>query len=88
MNHELQKLDDKQTAGFQELQKLLRQMQQEMRNEIRQTADHLSYNKTDRFTMGDLLIQMGNNLKDGSSQDVMMDLIEQLGDPTLTETLR
>ena len=78
LDHLAENLTDQDTDQNKKLQTLRRDMRQsddDIRNELRQTANKLSFDKIDRVTMGELFIQLGNNLKSGDS---LVDLLKSL----------
>ncbi|HMR62942.1 MAG TPA: hypothetical protein PKE64_02930 [Anaerolineae bacterium] len=60
---------------LQTLRRDMRETNDMLRTELRQTADKLTYDKVDRLTLGELLIQMGNQLKGG---DTVSDVLSGL----------
>ncbi|MCB0195112.1 MAG: hypothetical protein KDJ65_24405 [Anaerolineae bacterium] len=78
LDHLAENLTDQDTDQNKKLQTLRRDMRQsddDIRNELRQTANKLSFDKVDRVTLGELFIQLGNNLKSGDS---LVDLLKSL----------
>jgi hypothetical protein len=49
----------------QNLRRESRQADDDLRNELRQSTQRLMFEKVDRLALGDLLIEMGNHLKNG-----------------------
>jgi predicted nucleic acid-binding Zn-ribbon protein len=63
---------------LQELRQEMRQADDSLRAEFRDTAQKLSADKMDRETLGDLFIELGNQLKTGGSLGTMlMGLVEE-----------
>ena len=80
---ELEALRDQTSAQAKEqekkLQKLrddVRQSDDDLRAEMREAVDRLTMEKVDRSTLGDLLIELGNQLKQDSA---LGSLLESLG---------
>ena len=61
------------------LRRDMRQSDDDIRNELRQTSKKLTFDKVDRVTLGELFIQLGNNLKSGDS---LIDLLKSLSKPS------
>ena len=62
---------------IQNLRKEARQSDDDLRSELRQTAQKLTIDKVDRITLGELFVQLGTNLKSGGS---LTDLLKSLND--------
>ena len=62
-----------------ELQLSMRQAEEAVRVEMRDSAESLMQEKLDRSVFGDMLVQMGSNLK-GSEQGGFTELLEELID--------
>ncbi|MFN8474053.1 MAG: hypothetical protein U0822_17815 [Anaerolineae bacterium] len=61
---------------MQTLRKEVRQADDDLRGELRHTAERLSDEKVDRQALGELFIEMGNQLKAGGS---LVDMFKNLG---------
>jgi septal ring factor EnvC (AmiA/AmiB activator) len=53
-----------------------RQSDDDLRAEMRQTADRLTTDKVDRSTLGDLLIELGNRLKQDSALGSLLETLD------------
>lgn len=62
---------------IQALRREMRQSNDDLRSELRETAQKLTFDKVDRITMGELFIQLGTNLKTGGS---LTELLKNLAD--------
>ena len=63
---------------LQELRQEMRQADDNLRTEFRETAQKLTADKVDRETLGELFIELGNHLKSGGSLGAMlMGLVEE-----------
>ena len=83
LKSELDALREQSSAQDKELDKKLqalrddmRQSDDDLRAEMREAVDRLTMDKVDRSTLGDLLIEMGNRLKQDSA---LGSLLETLG---------
>ena len=77
-----EQLTDQDSGQGKQLQKLRREMRQadeDLRDELRQTAQKLTTERVDRVALGELFIELGTHLKTGAS---LADLLESLGDRT------
>jgi ElaB/YqjD/DUF883 family membrane-anchored ribosome-binding protein len=63
---------------LQTLRRDMRESNDTLRTELRQTADKLTYDKVDRLTLGELLIQMGNQLKGGDTVSDVLGTLSKL----------
>lgn len=63
----------------QNLRKETRKNNDDLRSELRQTAQKLTLDKVDRITLGELFVQLGTNLKSGGS---LTELLKSLSDKT------
>lgn len=77
LNEQLTDQDSNQSKKLQGLRQEMRQADDDIRGELRQTRDQLMNDKVDRLTLGDLFIELGNHLKTGGS---MSDLLQGLTD--------
>ena len=80
---ELESLREQTSAQDKELDKKLQKLRDDMRQsddglraEMREAVDRLTTEKVDRSTLGDLLIELGNHLKQDSA---LGSLLESLG---------
>ena len=65
-----ERLSEQGSGHSKELQSLrqeLRQADEDLRDELRETAQKLTGDKVDRFALGELFIELGNQLKSGGS---------------------
>jgi hypothetical protein len=62
---------------LQNLRREMRQADEDLRDELRQTAQNLMTDKVDRVALGELFIELGTHLKTGGS---LADVLESLGD--------
>ncbi|MFQ5341289.1 MAG: hypothetical protein ACE5F6_07035 [Anaerolineae bacterium] len=77
LNEQLADQDSNQGKKLQALRKEMRQADDDLRNELRQTAQTLTTDKVDRLALGELFIQLGTHLKAGGSvADLLQDLVE------------
>jgi SMC interacting uncharacterized protein involved in chromosome segregation len=65
-------------AQQESLRQELRKANAELREELRQIAQRLTDDKTDRSTLGELFIELGQHVKTGGS---LTDLLKDLGQP-------
>jgi len=70
--------DREQDKKLQALRDDMRQSDDDLRAEVREAVDRLTMDKVDRSTLGDLLIEMGNHLKQDSA---LGSLLETLSGP-------
>jgi len=75
---QVQKLTTSATEQFERMQQSLHMTSEDIRSELRENAEHLSNVKTDRMTLGQLLIEMGNDLQKGDSDSVFSKLLNEL----------
>ncbi len=69
--------DSEQGKKLQALRKEMREADDHIRDEVRQTAQTLGNDKVDRLALGELFIELGNHLKTGGSlADLLKDLAE------------
>lgn len=78
LNKQTQALRKASSDQFDHLQHSLNQVGEELRTEIRENTERLGDAKTDRATLGQMLIQMGNDLQQGSSDGVFSKLLDEL----------
>jgi chromosome segregation ATPase len=64
-----------QNKKVQTLRREMRQADDGLRDELRETAQTLSQDKVDRMALGDLFVELGNHLKSGGS---LADLLKGL----------
>jgi predicted nucleic acid-binding Zn-ribbon protein len=79
LGQQLADLEADQAKKLQNLRQELRQADTDLRDELRQTAQRLTTDKMDRTVLGDMLIEMGNQLKSGGA---FADLLPSLDEPT------
>jgi predicted nucleic acid-binding Zn-ribbon protein len=75
-----EQLTDQDSAQRKKLQALRREMRQaddDLRDELRQTAQALTTEKVDRLALGELFVELGTHLKTGGS---LADLLKGLGE--------
>ena len=58
-----------------ELQRSLREAEESIRADLRQNAESLGHAKVDRISFGDMLVQLGDSLKDDQASGMAVDLI-------------
>jgi hypothetical protein len=59
----------------QTLRRETRQSDDEIRTELRQTAQKLQFEKVDRMALGELFVELGNHLKTGGLLTDMLGLV-------------
>jgi predicted nucleic acid-binding Zn-ribbon protein len=69
--------DSSQTKKLQNLRREMRQADDGLRDELRQTAQRLTNDKVDRVALGELFIELGTHLKTGGS---LADVLKGLGE--------
>lgn len=77
-NTRFQEIAEQLAQVNQDLQRTLRQIEAELRNDVRDWSERLTNDKTDRFNLGDLLIELGTNLKEGDSSRLAGSLLDEL----------
>lgn len=71
--------DLEQNKRTQALRREARQADEDLRAELRQAVQKLSFEKVDRFALGDLFVELGRHLKTGGSISGMLDdVLQQL----------
>lgn len=78
LSAELSEQDTAQRTQQEALRQELRRADAELREELRQVAQRLTDGKTDRSTLGELFIELGQHVKTGGS---LTDLLKDLGEP-------
>jgi hypothetical protein len=81
-DHLTEQLANQDSDHGKKLQTLRREMRQgddDLRGELRQTSQELTTDKVDRIALGELFIELGEHLKAGGS---LVDLLKGLGDTT------
>lgn len=68
-----------QNEELQALRQELRKANADLREELRQIAQRLTGDKTDRSTLGDLFIELGNQVKSGGSLADLLKGLDQQG---------
>jgi predicted nucleic acid-binding Zn-ribbon protein len=77
LTEQLAEQDSSQGKKLQELRRETRKGDDELRAELRQTAQELTSDKVDRVTLGELFVEVGTRLKTSSSlSDLLKDLVE------------
>jgi hypothetical protein len=67
--------DKEQSKKLQALRDDTRQSDDDLRAEMREAVDRLTMDKVDRSTLGDLLIELGNRLKEDSALGSMLETL-------------
>jgi chromosome segregation ATPase len=75
LNEQLSEQGSDQGKRLKDLRREVRQADEDLRDELRQTAQKLMVEKVDRVALGELLVQLGTQLKTGGS---LVDLLEGL----------
>ncbi|OQY29130.1 MAG: hypothetical protein B6243_11485 [Anaerolineaceae bacterium 4572_5.2] len=73
------------TKKLQNLRQEMRQSDDDLREELRRTAQQLTNDKVDRLMLGELFIELGKHLKMGSASLSSSDLLSQLQEQLDTE---
>ena len=68
-----------QKSTLQSLRQELRKADTDLREELRQVMQRLTDDKTDRSTLGELFIELGNHVKSGGSLSDLLQGLEQPG---------
>lgn len=71
--------DSEQNKKLQALRRDMRQSDDDLRGELRQTSQKLTTDKVDRMALGELFVELGTHLKMGGS---LADLLKGLDDTT------
>jgi predicted nucleic acid-binding Zn-ribbon protein len=79
LTEQLANQDSEQGKKLQTLRREMRQGDDDLRGELRQTGQKLTTDKVDRMALGELFIELGEHLKAGGS---LADLLKGLGDTT------
>lgn len=80
-----ERLTEQDTGQLKKLQALHRDMRQsddDLRAEMRQTAEKLTFDKVDRVALGELFIELGSHLKMGGSLAGLADWLKKLDEKT------
>lgn len=77
LSEQLADQDSSQSKKLQALHQEMRQADDDLRNELRKTAQTLMTNKVDRVALGELFIDLGTHLKTGVS---LADVLKGLGE--------
>ena len=77
LTEQLTDQDSDQGKKLQALRKEMRQADDGLRDELRQTAQKLTTDKVDRVALGELFVELGSHLKTGGS---LTDLLKSLDD--------
>ena len=75
LNEQLVSQDGEQSKKLQSLRREVRQGDDDLRGELRQTSQKLTTEKVDRLALGELFIELGEHLKAGGS---LADLLKSL----------
>jgi predicted RNase H-like nuclease (RuvC/YqgF family) len=75
LTEQLAEQDSSHNKKLQALRREVRQADEDLRDELRQTAQKLTVDKVDRIALGDLFVELGTHLKAGGS---LTDLLEKL----------
>ncbi len=81
LGHLTERLTEQDASQLKKLQALHRDMRQsdeDIRTELRQTADKLTFDKVDRLALGELFIELGSHLKMGGSLAGLADWLKNL----------
>ena len=79
LDKQLSSLDSAMTKKVQGLQKEMRQSDDDLRKELRDLVDKLTDEKTDRRSLGQMLVEIGNQLSTGGAAVGLDDLLASLG---------
>lgn len=74
----IQEIDAKYSQRGDDLQRALHIAEENLRADLRQNSESLGNAKADRLTLGDMLVQMGNSLKENGGAGMAADLLEEL----------
>lgn len=85
LTRQLQSLRMAGDEQFDGLHRSVAQISEDLRDEIRDHADRLSDSKTDRTTLGQLLIQVGKDLQEGTGASVFSQLLDELASETVAD---
>lgn len=77
LTEQLAEQDRGQGKKLQNLRREMRRADDDLRDELRQTAQSLTAEKVDRVALGELFIEFGTHLKTGAS---LADLLKDLGE--------
>ena len=75
LNEQMGELDREQGKRVQTLRRESRQSDDDLRTELRQTAQKLQGEKVDRMALGELFVELGNHLKTGGLLTDMLGLV-------------
>lgn len=78
LTERLTEQDTNQLKKLQALHREMRQSDEDLRTELRQTADKLTIDKVDRLALGELFIELGSHLKMGGSLAGLADWLKNL----------
>ena len=78
LNERLVEQDGNQLKKLQALHREMRQVDDDVRTELRQTAQKLTIDKVDRLALGELFIELGGHLKMGGSLAGIADWLKSL----------
>lgn len=77
LTEQLSEQDGSQNKKLQALRTETRQADDDLREELRQTAQRLTVDKVDRSTLGELFIELGTHLKAGGSIADLLQVLEK-----------
>ena len=78
LSERLTEQDTNQLKKLQSMHRDMRQADEDLRSELRQTADKLTFDKADRMTLGELFVELGSHLKMGGSLAGLADWLKTL----------
>ena len=78
LNERLVEQDGNQLKKLQALHREMRQVDDDVRNELRQVTQKLTIDKVDRLALGELFIELGGHLKMGGSLAGIPDWLKSL----------
>lgn len=78
LTERLTEQDTNQLKKLQALHREMRQSDEDLRTELRQTADKLNVDKVDRLALGELFVELGSHLKMGGSLAGLADWLKNL----------
>ena len=77
LNEQLAEQDSSQSKKVQSLRREMRSADDDLRSELRDTAQRLTTDKVERVDLGQLFIELGNRLAEGRSvSDLLKNLVE------------
>jgi chromosome segregation ATPase len=79
LNEQLSEQGSDQGKRLKDLRGEVRQADEDLRDELRQTAQKLMVEKVDRVALGELFVQLGTQLKTGGSLADLLEGLEEKG---------